>query len=251
MELSSLAKENSQSIIKNSELISADKDFMTSFLNFAADETIEKAGIDERSRQLAIIAGLVGVNALKLYKSLLPTALKALKPEEIKEILYQAVSYIGFSQIYDFFDYTNKYFQENDIDQHLEKSTLQNDEDRRESGQKAMVTLFGKGADQYPDNGPKVLKRMRELVTDNGFGDYYHRTTMSINDRELITFCLLEAIGGVHSELVSHTKTNLKLGCSVEYLLSVVITNIPYLGYPRSWEAIHAIQESVGAQQEF
>lgn len=251
MQLSSTARKNAQPFLENSSLYDTDKGFMTDFLNFAADESIEKAGIDERTRQLIIIAGLVGSATLDLYKKMLPAALKVLKPEEVKEIIYQAVSYTGFSRIYPFLNFTNSYFQEHHLSEKLENSSLQSNEERRHSGQQAMVALFGPGSDQYPENGPKVLQRMREVVTDNGFGDYYHRTTISLSDRELITFCLLEAIGGVHSELVSHTKTNLKLGSSVEFMLSVVITNIPYLGYPRSWEAVHAIQEAIGAQQEF
>lgn len=251
MKLSPTARKNAQPFLGKSSLYDTDQGFMTDFLNFAADESIEKAGIDERTRQLIIISGLVGSSSLDLYQKLLPTALKELKPEEIKEIIYQAVSYIGFNHVYPFLQFTNEYFQKHHLSAKLEDSSLQNNEERRYSGQQAMVALFGPGSDRYPENGPRVLQRMREVVTDNGFGDYYHRTTVTLSDRELITFCLLEAIGGVHSELVSHTKTNIKLGCSVEFMLSVVITNIPYLGYPRSWEAVHAIQEAIGEQQEF
>lgn len=251
MKLTANAKKKIEDMPIEMPLLQTDKDFMTAFLNLAADEVIEKAGIDDRTRKIAIAAGLVGSNSLSLYKKLLPMLLQSVEPEVIKEVNYQAVSYIGFAQVYPFIKYTNQYFKEHNISENLETTDLHNNDDRRNVGQNVMVKLFGEGSDQYPYNGPQFLKRMRALVTDNGFGDYYGRKTVSITERELITFCLLEALGGVHDELVSHTKTNLKLGCSPEFMLSIILTNIPYLGYPRSWEAVHALQEVLGADQDF
>lgn len=251
MKLTSNAQANIATMDKQPDLLKTDKEFMTAFLNFAADESIEKAGIDDRTRQMVITAALIGSNSLSLYQELLPTILKSVEPEVVKEINYQAVSYIGFAQVYPFLQSTNQYYQKHQIEEKLEESSLHNDEDRRAMGQDVMVKLFGEGSDQYPYNGPEFLRRMRVLVTDNGFGDYYGRSTMSIEERELVTFCLLAALGGAKEELISHTKTNLDLGCSPEFMLSVILTNIPYLGYPRSWEAVHALQAAMGNESNF
>lgn len=251
MELTATEKNHLKEMKQKFDLLKTDQGFMTAFLNFAADEIIEKAGINERTRQIIIASGLVGSNSLDLYKQLLPTIMSAVEPEVVKEILYQAVSYIGFQQVYPFLKFTNQYFEQHQVKESLENSENKNHEDRRQAGQDALVELFGDGSDQYPYNGSQFLQRMRELVTDNGFGDYYSRSTVPTADRELITFCLLEALGGVHDELVSHTETNLKLGSTPEFILSVILTNIPYLGYPRSWEAVHALQETMGNEADF
>lgn len=251
MKLTANAKKKDSFFLKNADLMTNDQDFMTNFINFMDDESIEKAGLNENVRQLAIISGLVGSNALDLYKELLPTALKAITPEVVKEILYQGVSYLGINQVYPFLKYTNSYYQSHHIKTSLESTHLQNNEERRHAGLKNLEKIYGKAAQDYPNSGNKNLKRMRELVTDNGFGDYYSRQTVSMETRELITFCLLEGLGGVKGELLAHAKANLNFGASFEFLLSVIITNIPYLGFPRSWEAVHALQELTGEKADY
>lgn len=96
MELTATEKNHLKEMKQKFDLLKTDQGFMTAFLNFAADEIIEKAGINERTRQIIIASGLVGSNSLDLYKQLLPTIMSAVEPEVVKEILYQAVSYIGF-----------------------------------------------------------------------------------------------------------------------------------------------------------
>lgn len=196
MKLTTNAKKKDSFFLNNADLMKNDQDFITNFINFMDDESVEKAGLNENVRQLAIISGLVGSNALDLYKELLPTALKAITPEVVKEILYQGVSYLGINQVYPFLKYTNSYYQSHHIKTNLESTHLQNNEERRQAGLDNLKKIYGKAAQDYPNSGNKNLKRMRELVTDNGFGDYYSRQTVSMETRELITFCLLEGLGG-------------------------------------------------------
>ena len=81
-------------------------------------------------------------------------------------------------------------------------------------------------------------------LADNCFGDYYTRGGLYLKQREMITFCYLAAQGGCEPQLIAHAKGNMNLGNSGEFLTKVVCQCLPYIGYPRSLNAISCIQKA-------
>ena len=77
----------------------------------------------------------------------------------------------------------------------------------------------------------------------NCFGDYYTRDGLSLQQRELITFCFLFAQGGCESQLTSHVFGNISVGNDAEMLVKVVSQCLPYVGYPRSLNALSCISK--------
>ena len=64
-----------------------------------------------KDRFLAILATLVGVSAVDEYALMLPAALNfGLIPDEVIELIYQAVPYLGIGRVRPFFKVTNKIF---------------------------------------------------------------------------------------------------------------------------------------------
>ncbi len=51
--------------------------------------------MDDKSRYLSITAVLVGTKSHDLFKDMLDDLLKYLTADEISEVLYQAVAYLG------------------------------------------------------------------------------------------------------------------------------------------------------------
>ena len=86
----------------------------------------------------------------------------------------------------------------------------------------------------------------------NCFGDYYTRTGLTLKQRELITFCLLSAQGGCDPQLTTHARANMNLGQDKDFLLKVVSQCLPYIGYPRSLNAIACVERAaeLWAQQQ-
>lgn len=82
---------------------------------------------------------------------------------------------------------------------------------------------------------------MNYWLADNCFGDYYTRGALDYKQRELITFCYLYAQGGCEPQLLSHVVGNIKVGNGKDLLYKVVMYNIPYIGYPRSLNALTAV----------
>lgn len=78
----------------------------------------------------------------------------------------------------------------------------------------------------------------------NCFGDYYTRGGLDLKQRELITFCFLAAQGGCESQLTAHAKGNMNLGNDKEFLIRVVSQCLPYIGYPRSLNAVNCVNQA-------
>lgn len=83
-------------------------------------------------------------------------------------------------------------------------------------------------------------------LAENCFGDYYTRKGLDLAKRELITFCFLMAQGGCEPQLIAHSKGNFNVGNDKDFLQRVVLQCLPYIGYPRSLNAIACIGKAVG-----
>ena len=79
-------------------------------------------------------------------------------------------------------------------------------------------------------------------LADNCFGDYYTRTGLDLKMRELITFCFLAAQGGCEPQLKGHIAGNYHVGNDKDLLIAVISSNLPFIGYPRTLNALSCIR---------
>jgi 4-carboxymuconolactone decarboxylase len=61
--------------------------------------------------------------------------------------------------------------------------------------------------------------------------------------RELLVLCVLAALGGADVQVRAHAAGNLKAGNTVEVQIAAMIHCLPYIGFPRSLNAIRAINQ--------
>ena len=115
-------------------------------------------------------------------------------------------------------------------------------DDRLEKGVAAQVAIFGEGMKEAWKKS-----HINRWLADNCFGDYYTRTGLDLKQREMITFCFLMAQGGCEPQLTAHAKGNLNLGNDRDFLIRVVSQCLPYIGYPRSLNAITCINKAADA----
>jgi 4-carboxymuconolactone decarboxylase len=75
------------------------------------------------------------------------------------------------------------------------------------------------------------------------FGDFYTRDGLDDPQRELITFVFIATLGGCENQLRGHTQGNLSVGNTKEKLISAITVILPYIGFPRSLNALSIINE--------
>ena len=74
-------------------------------------------------------------------------------------------------------------------------------------------------------------------------GGVQRRVCLNDQEREMITFCFILAQGGCENQLRGHTAGNFGVGNDKEKLYSIVEQCMPYIGYPRSLNAMNIIDE--------
>lgn len=230
---------NYQSRIKEN-----DPDFIALFDNFAFDDVINQDTLDTKTRVLMILASTLGSQALTEYKMYVTAALTVgISPIEIKEVLYQSVPYVGISKIVDFILATNEIFKDRAIVLPLPSQVTSTSETRYEEGLKLQKTIFGNLIDEMYQNSPLDVIHIQEFISANCFGDYYTRNGLDIATREMVTLSFLIAMGGTESQMKAHIKGNVTVGNDRKKLINLITQLLPYVGYPRTLNAIACLNE--------
>jgi 4-carboxymuconolactone decarboxylase len=94
---------------------------------------------------------------------------------------------------------------------------------------------------------PKDELHIQRFLSANCFGDYYTRTGLDLKTRELLTFAMIASMGGCEPQLAGHFAANLAIGNDRRILLSTITQLLPFIGYPRTLNAIRIINEGKSA----
>lgn len=238
------ASKNLENLFGTSTLPKEDREFFTNYANFAFDEVWTHSNLSKSERLLIILASLSAIPAHAEFETMLKAALNAkVSPIMIKEVIYQATPYVGMGKIADILHITNKVFAQAGIKLPLEPQGTTNRDNRYDKGLQAQVDIFGDGMRSV--RAPKDKKHISEFLSSNCFGDYYTRNGLELQFRELITFVYLISMGGAERQVRAHVHGNLNMGNDKARLIAVVTALIPYIGYPRSLNALNAIDEVV------
>lgn len=219
-----------------------DPEFMERMEYFTLEEVVKEPGqeLPEETRFLAVLATLLGCQGLDVYKDMLDKALDSgLMPVMVKETVYQAVDYLGIGRVMPFLSATNDVLTARGVKLPLPSQKTTTLEDRLEKGAGAQAEIFG----EHMKEAWKVGHINRWLAA-NCFGDYYTRGGLDLRQREMITFCFLAAQGGCEPQLTAHAKGNMNLGNDREFLIRVISQCLPYIGYPRSLNAINCVNRA-------
>lgn len=244
MAVSDFAKAYADKYFSFLELAQTDPEFTERFANFAFDEVVneEAAKLPDRERFMAILSALLGCQGTDAFREMVPASLEAgLSPVELKEITYQAVAYLGLGRVLPFIKIVNEVLQSRGVELPLPKQATTTPETRLEAGNQVQVDYFGEGMRKSWESGPQERAHINRWLADNCFGDYYTRTGLSDNDREMITFCFIAAQGGCEPQLTAHAAGNMNLGNDKDFLYRVVSQMLPFIGYPRSLNALNCV----------
>ena len=228
-------------------LRTTDPELVEVFDNFTFNEVLRHGNLDSKTRTMIILAALIASQALNEYTETLDAALSTnVTPVEAKEILYQAVPYVGMAKVYDFIHATNETLSVRGVALPLEGQSTTSPETRYDKGLDVQKTIFGKAIiDTMCQKSPANQLHLQKYLSSNCFGDYYTRNGLDIKIRELLTFAMILTLGGCESQLQGHIQGNVNVGNDKDTLLSVITQLLPYVGYPRTLNAIRCLNEVI------
>ncbi|WP_235599872.1 carboxymuconolactone decarboxylase family protein [Campylobacter fetus] len=243
--LSDNAKKNYDKFFGDTNPLSkTDPEFLTNHLNFAFGDLFLHSKLDDKTRIMLWLGCLIASGGLREYKRVVNVALKnGVAPNNIKEILYQSVPYVGFAKVDEFIYVCNEVFRDNGVELPLKNASTTTASDREEKGLAVQRAFFGDTIDRSNAAAPNDEKHIRKFLSANCFGDYYTRDGLELKFRELLTFVFVLSIGGADAQVKAHVVGNLNLGNTRAVLIDTVTSLIPYIGYPRSLNALSAIDE--------
>lgn len=234
-----------------SKLLETDPEFIERFDNFAFDEVVDQVQLDGRTAMMSHLAYLLGCQGIDEFRAMLPAALNfGVTPVEVKEIVYQAVAYLGIGRVFPFLHAVNDVLTQRGVTLPLEPQATATTENRLEAGEQAQIDIFGEGMRGFAQSGPEESRHINRWLSDNCFGDYYTRKGLDYKQREMITFCFLAAQGGCEPQLTSHAAANMRLGNDKQFLIKIISVNIPFIGYPRSLNALRCVNEAAAGGQK-
>lgn len=231
-----------------STLPETDPELVEYFDNFAFDEVLRESKMDARTRLMLLLGALIASQARREYAVMLGAALSVgVTPVEIKEVLYQAIPYVGMSKALDYIDVTNEALVAHGTTLPLPSQSTTTAANRFEKGLAVQKQIFGDLIDRMQASTPKDQQHIQRFLSANCFGDNYTRTGLDVPIRELLTFAILIALGGCEPQVKGHIAGNLRVGNDRARLIDTVTQLLPFIGYPRSLNALRAIDEVVPA----
>ena len=246
MSISDTANKNHEELWPEyqSKAKATDPELIEVFDNFAFDEVIGHDNMEPKNRVIMIMASTIGSQALTEFKMMTNAALNlGVTPIEIKEIVYQAVPYVGIAKVLDFIYATNEILTERGIKLPLEGQSTTDSDTRLEKGLAKQKEIFGDVIDAMYKNSPKDLMHIQHYLSANCFGDYVTRNGLDVKTREMVTLSFLIALGGTESQIKGHIRGNTNVGNDRQSLINLMTQLLPYVGYPRILNAISCLNE--------
>jgi len=227
-------------------LAETDPDIQEMLNRFIFGEVFYQGNLSDKLRELITLVVLTTNQTLDQLKAHVFAALNVgAATVEIKEAIYQCIPYLGFPKTLNAIQQANEVFKMMNIELPVESQKTVTEEARFEEGLKTQKSIFGDVIDKMHQNSPENQKHIQNYLSAFCFGDIYTRGCLDLKIRELLTLCILSALGGCESQVKSHVFGNLKVGNDKNTLIEAVTQCLPYMGFPRTLNALSCINEVI------
>jgi len=228
-----------------SSLARTDPELVEVFDNFAFDEVQRDSRLEARTRLMVQVAAMIACQAVGEYRVMLGAALTVgVTPVEVKEIVYQAVPYVGMAKVFDFLHATNDVLTERGVDLPQPGGSTTTPQDRFDKGLAVQKEIVGaERVEALYAGAPQDEQHLQRFLSANCFGDHVGRAGIDVPTRELLTLAMLASLGGCDAQVKGHVAANLNVGNDRARMLDVLTQLIPFIGYPRTLNALRALDE--------
>ena len=229
-----------------------DAEFMRILQRFIFGEVCYVGSLSDKMRELVTITVLTAKSALPQLRAHVGACLNiGLRPEEIREAIYECAPFIGFPVTLNAIAAMDKAFVERGISLPLENAQTVGEDDRLSVGEKLQKPVYGDEiAKRYawlPSGFGEALPR---FLTGLCFGDFRSRKGPDVRASELLTVVLLAAIGGAERQVKSHIAGALEAGNSREEVICALVHAMPYMGMPRLFNALNCAEDILNVKED-
>ena len=237
------ANEKYRELLKRDFAVSKeDEDLQNIFNNFVYGEVYNHGSLEPKLRELITLVSLTASQGNSMIAEHVEAALNAgASAIEIKEALYQCAPYAGFPRVFASLEEANKVFKDKNIKLPLPSQATVSEDTRFEKGLEIQTNTFGQRILDAHLNAPENQKHIQNYLSAMCFGDFYTREGLDMKTRELLTFIMIIYLGGQEAQATGHARGNLSVGNDKDTLIEAVTQCIPYIGYPRTLNAIAII----------
>lgn len=214
---------------------------------FTFGEAWQQGDLDERTRFLVTVACLA-VHEGDDLQGVLSGALRAgVEPVALQEVFHQIAPYAGLSAAQKGLAVLKRVFDAAGIATPLEPQATVTEENRLAQGIAAQKGIFGPAIDAMRASAAPENMFMQDALSAYCFGDTYTRGGLDLKTRELLTFIAIISLGGCDPQAKAHASGNLAVGNSPELITQAVYQCVPYNGFPRSLNALTALNQAVAS----
>ncbi|WP_157151593.1 carboxymuconolactone decarboxylase family protein [Brachyspira sp. SAP_772] len=218
-----------------------DEELESIFNNFVYGEVYNHGTtLEPKLRELVTLVSLTASQGTDMIKEHVEIALNVgASGEEIKEALYQCAPYVGYPRVFAALEKANEVFKQKNIT--VKSQATVTEDTRFDKGLETQVSIFGDIILSAHSNAAPNQKHIQNFLSANCFGDFYTREGLDLQTRELLTFIMIISLGGAEPQATAHANANIKMGNSKDMMLEAVTQCLPYIGYPRTLNAITII----------
>lgn len=227
----------------------ADAEFENIAGRFLCGDVIEHGVLSDKQKAIVILTTLTASGTHEVMEKYVLAALRAgVSANEIRETLIQCAPYVGLERVNLSLKEAYAAFEKAGVSETVTEQATVDDDTRFEKGLAVQQEIFG--ADNINNmraSAPQELKHIQDYLSAYCFGDFYTRKTLDLKMRELITFCAICSLGGCEPQAKAHAAANISVGNTREMLIDAITQCLPFIGFPRTLNAISCI-DSVTSQ---
>lgn len=227
----------------------ADAEFENIAGRFLCGDVIEHGVLSDKQKAIVILTTLTASGTHEVMEKYVLAALRAgASANEIRETLIQCAPYVGLERVDLSLKEAYAAFEKAGVSETVTEQATVDDDTRFEKGLAVQQEIFG--ADNINNmraSAPQELKHIQDYLSAYCFGDFYTRKTLDLKMRELITFCAICSLGGCEPQAKAHAAANISVGNTREMLIDAITQCLPFIGFPRTLNAISCI-DSVTSQ---
>ena len=119
----------------------------------------------------------------------------------------------------------------------------QRDDRRYHRGRAKLKQMMGDVGEEALDNIARISPDMARYVAEFVFGDVHSRPALDLKTREIAAVVSLVTRGGAEPQLRAHLHAALKVGCSQEEIIELMIEMAVYAGFPAALNGLFAARD--------